>query len=101
MDRESWWATVHAVATVRHDLANKSPPPAERPDEVGGRSSQRALYGQWKEGLRLRETEKGGSAQDDLHAFLSYARTGETRGHHIQADEERGLCSKPGQELTQ
>ena len=103
MDRESWWAIVHVVARVRHNLANK--PPAERPGEVGGRSSPGAFYGQWKEGcdqeLRLGEMEKGGSAQDDLHAFLSYARTGETWGHHIQAEEERGLCSKPGQELTQ
>ena len=50
MDRESWWAIVHAVARVRLDLANKPPPPAERPGEVVGRSSQRAFYRQWKEG---------------------------------------------------
>ena len=27
-DREGWWATVHGVARVGHDLATK-PPPAE------------------------------------------------------------------------
>ena len=46
MDRESWWAIVHAVARVRLDLANKPPPPAERPGEVVGRSSQGAFYRQ-------------------------------------------------------
>ena len=27
MDREGWWATVHGVARVRHDLETKPPPP--------------------------------------------------------------------------
>ena len=27
MDRGAWWATVHEVTRVRHDLATKSPPP--------------------------------------------------------------------------
>ena len=27
MDRGAWWATVHGVARVRHDLATKSPAP--------------------------------------------------------------------------
>ena len=27
MDREAWWPTVHGVATVRHNLATKAPPP--------------------------------------------------------------------------
>ena len=27
MDRGTWWATVHAVARVRHDLVTKPPPP--------------------------------------------------------------------------
>ena len=27
MDRGSWWATVHGVARVRHDLTTKPPPP--------------------------------------------------------------------------
>jgi len=27
MDRRAWWATVHRVARVRHDLATKPPPP--------------------------------------------------------------------------
>ena len=26
MDRGAWWATVHAVAKVGHDLATKPPP---------------------------------------------------------------------------
>ena len=26
MDREAWWATVHRVTRVRHDLATKPPP---------------------------------------------------------------------------
>ena len=25
MDKEAWWATVHGVAGVRHDLMTKSP----------------------------------------------------------------------------
>ena len=29
MDRGIWWATVHAVTRVRHDLATKLPPQAE------------------------------------------------------------------------
>ena len=28
MDRGAWWATVHGVARVRHDLVTKPPPPA-------------------------------------------------------------------------
>jgi len=27
MDRGAWWATVHGVARVRHDLATKPPSP--------------------------------------------------------------------------
>ena len=27
MDRGSWWATVHGIARVGHDLATKPPPP--------------------------------------------------------------------------
>ena len=27
MDRETWWATVHRVAKVRHALETKTPPP--------------------------------------------------------------------------
>ena len=27
MDRGAWWATVHRVARVGHDLATKPPPP--------------------------------------------------------------------------
>jgi len=27
MDRGAWWATVHGVTRVRHDLATKPPPP--------------------------------------------------------------------------
>ena len=52
-------------------------------------------------GLGLGEREEGWSAQDELHIFPNYARIGETWGQHIQAEEERGLCSEPGQELTQ
>ena len=26
IDREAWWATVHRVTRVRHDLATKPPP---------------------------------------------------------------------------
>ena len=37
MDREAWWATVHGVATIRHDLATKPPPPG-----AGERDSQMA-----------------------------------------------------------
>ena len=29
MDREAWWATVHGVTRVGHDLATKPPPPAQ------------------------------------------------------------------------
>ena len=29
MDRGAWWATVHGVARVRHDLVTKPPPPWE------------------------------------------------------------------------
>ena len=28
MDRGAWWATVHGVAGVGHDLATKLPPPS-------------------------------------------------------------------------
>ena len=28
MDRGAWWAIVHGVARVRHDLATKLPPPS-------------------------------------------------------------------------
>ena len=28
MDRGAWWAIVHGVARVGHDLATKPPPPA-------------------------------------------------------------------------
>ena len=27
MDRAAWWATVHGVTRVRHDLPTKPPPP--------------------------------------------------------------------------
>ena len=27
MDKGAWWATVHGVARVGHDLATKPPPP--------------------------------------------------------------------------
>ena len=27
IDRGAWWATVHGIARVRHDLATKPPPP--------------------------------------------------------------------------
>ena len=27
MDRGAWWATVHGVTRVKHDLATKPPPP--------------------------------------------------------------------------
>jgi len=27
MDRGAWWAIVHGVTRVRHDLATKPPPP--------------------------------------------------------------------------
>ena len=30
MDRGDWWATVHGVARVRHDLVTKPPPPTSR-----------------------------------------------------------------------
>ena len=30
MDRGAWWATVHGVARVGHDLATKPPPPPPR-----------------------------------------------------------------------
>ena len=34
MDRGVWWATVHGIARVRHDLATKPPPPVPvRPSE--------------------------------------------------------------------
>ena len=26
MDRGAWWATIHGVASVRHDLVTKPPP---------------------------------------------------------------------------
>ena len=32
MDRGAWWATVHGVTRVGHDLATKLPPP---PPEIG------------------------------------------------------------------
>ena len=28
MDRGAWWATVHSVSRVRHDLVTKPPPPS-------------------------------------------------------------------------
>ena len=28
VDREAWWATVHGVARVGHDLVTKPPPPS-------------------------------------------------------------------------
>ena len=30
MDRGAWWATVHGVTRVKHDLATKPPPPLEQ-----------------------------------------------------------------------
>lgn len=41
------------------------------------------------------------SPRDKLHTLPGDARAGETWGQHIQAEEERGLCSDPGQELTE
>ena len=46
MDRGAWWATVHGVARVGHDLATKPPPlwlwyfyhfslPLKQPHELG------------------------------------------------------------------
>ena len=32
MDREAWWATVHGIARVGYDLANKLPPPSAPAD---------------------------------------------------------------------
>ena len=39
MDRGAWWAIVHGVARVRHDLATKpSPPPGHMNLELGEKS---------------------------------------------------------------
>ena len=35
MDRGAWWATVHGVTKVGHDLAAKPPPPPLK-NKVGG-----------------------------------------------------------------
>ena len=32
MDRRAWWATVHGITGVRHDLATKPPPRSVRID---------------------------------------------------------------------
>ena len=34
MDRGAWWATVHGVARVGHDLATKPPPPPPNKSEL-------------------------------------------------------------------
>ena len=35
MDRGTWWATVHGVTTVGHDLVTKPPPPPPHPVLAG------------------------------------------------------------------
>ena len=49
MDREAWWATVHEVKRVRHDLATKPPPQypfTENPtvDKCGGIFDNRCYF---------------------------------------------------------
>ena len=34
MDRGAWWATVHGVERVRHDLATKPPPPLSQHESL-------------------------------------------------------------------
>ena len=36
MDRGAWWATVHGVARVGHDLSTKPPPPFYTIPKMGG-----------------------------------------------------------------
>ena len=36
MDRGAWWATVHRITRVRHDLATKPPPPPPHNYQVVG-----------------------------------------------------------------
>ena len=43
MDRGVWWAIVHGVARVRHDLATKPPPPPNFPLRLVGSVGSRAL----------------------------------------------------------
>ena len=38
MDRGAWWATVHGVARVRHDLATKPPPVLDLMTALGNTS---------------------------------------------------------------
>ena len=40
MDREAWWAAVHGIARVGHNLVTK---PTEAPRELGGISYKRTL----------------------------------------------------------
>ena len=35
MDRGDWWATVHGVARVGHDLETKPPPPLNNHRQLG------------------------------------------------------------------
>ena len=48
MDRGAWWATVHGVTRVKHDLAAKQPPPSETPkfESLYFYLPHRDLYGQ-------------------------------------------------------
>ena len=51
MNRGAWWATVHAVSRVRHDLATKPPPrptnacPSDR--EVKNKKNERIILKNW------------------------------------------------------
>ena len=46
IDRGAWWATVHGVIRVRHDLVTKPPPPVFLPREFHGQKSL-AGYNPW------------------------------------------------------
>ena len=41
MDKGAWWATVHGVARIRHDLMTKPPPP---PVSLPGKSTDRGAW---------------------------------------------------------
>ena len=43
MDKRAWQATVHGVATVRHDLATKPPPPPHAGDTTLMAESKKKL----------------------------------------------------------